>query len=111
MTAYKKVLIGRTLTKGLGAGGDPAMGAKAAEVDRNLLEAVFNRHTACVPVLRYGRRNRYRRNISRSPDSKGAGRNSGCMVTYPFDLERVRKVKAEEGIQQAKEVLRQRNNP
>ncbi len=28
------------------------------------------------------------------------------MVTYPFDLERVRKVKAEEGIQKLKEVLR-----
>src|SRR5271167_2182070 len=27
----KKILIGKTLTRGLGAGGDPNMGAKAAE--------------------------------------------------------------------------------
>jgi cell division protein FtsZ len=38
----KKVLIGRSITRGLGAGGDPSIGAKAAEVDRQLIENVFN---------------------------------------------------------------------
>ncbi len=38
----KKVLIGKTITRGLGAGGDPKVGEKAAEVDRGLIEDVFN---------------------------------------------------------------------
>ena len=33
-----KVLIGRSITKGLGAGGYPDLGAKSAEVDRPLIE-------------------------------------------------------------------------
>ena len=43
----KKVLIGRTITRGLGAGGDPKIGEKAAEVDRQLIEE------ACTIVLLY----------------------------------------------------------
>src|SRR5208283_1214477 len=38
----KKVLIGKTITNGLGAGGDPQLGAKAAEVDRGALEQIFS---------------------------------------------------------------------
>ena len=34
----KKILIGKTITKGLGAGGYPDTGCKAAEMDRPLLE-------------------------------------------------------------------------
>src|SRR5512137_686594 len=34
----KKVLIGRSVTKGLGAGGYPDVGCKSAEVDRPLIE-------------------------------------------------------------------------
>ncbi|MDE1855405.1 MAG: cell division protein FtsZ [Candidatus Micrarchaeota archaeon] len=96
----KKVLIGKTITKGLGAGGDPSIGLKAAEVDRQVLEEVLANSqlvflcagmgggtgTGAAPVI--------------AQIAKEAGAIVVAMVTYPFDLERVRKVKAEEGIQQ-----------
>lgn len=96
----KKVLIGKTITKGLGAGGDPTIGLKAAEVDRQVLEEVLANSqlvflcagmgggtgTGAAPVI--------------AQIAKEAGAIVVAMVTYPFDLERVRKVKAEEGIQQ-----------
>jgi cell division protein FtsZ len=95
----KKILIGKGLTKGLGAGGDPTVGTKAAEVDRPLLESAFagaqlvflcageggGTGTGALPVA--------------AQIAKEQGAIVISMVTYPFDLERVRKVKAEEGIQ------------
>ena len=95
----RKILIGKSMTKGLGAGGDPMVGAKAAEVDRALLEGAFNgaqlvflcsgmgggTGTGAMPVA--------------AQIAKEQGAIVISMVTYPFDLERVRKVKAEEGIQ------------
>lgn len=96
----KKILIGKTITRGLGAGGDPSVGAKAAEVDRQQLEEVLSgaqlvflcagmgggTGTGALPVI--------------AQIAKDQGAIVVAMVTYPFDLERVRKVKAEEGIQQ-----------
>ncbi|MGB9672327.1 MAG: cell division protein FtsZ, partial [Candidatus Norongarragalinales archaeon] len=38
----KKVLIGKSVTKGLGAGGFPEVGAKCAEVDRAAIEQILN---------------------------------------------------------------------
>jgi cell division protein FtsZ len=95
----KKILIGKSITKGLGAGGDPEIGAKAAEVDRSQLEEVLygaqlvflcagmggGSGTGAMPVI--------------AQIAKEQGAIVVSMVTYPFDLERVRKVKAEEGIQ------------
>ena len=96
----KKMLIGKTITRGLGAGGDPSIGMKAAEVDRQALEEMLSgahlvflcagmgggTGTGAAPVI--------------AQIAKEAGAIVVAMVTYPFDLERVRKVKAEEGIQQ-----------
>ena len=95
----KKVLIGKSLTRGLGAGGTPEVGAKAAEADRQAIEEVINgaqlvflcagmgggTGTGAMPVV--------------AQIAKEQGAIVVAMVTYPFDLERVRKVKAEEGIQ------------
>ncbi|MFN5560448.1 MAG: cell division protein FtsZ, partial [Opitutaceae bacterium] len=36
----EKILIGATVTRGLGAGGDPELGREAAETDREKLQAV-----------------------------------------------------------------------
>ncbi len=94
----KKVLIGKAMTRGLGAGGAPEVGAKAAEADRQLLEEVLSgaqlvflcagmgggTGTGAIPVI--------------AQIAKEQGAIVVAMVTYPFDLERVRKVKAEEGI-------------
>ncbi len=95
----RKILIGKTITKGLGAGGDMTVGMKAAEVDRQILEEVLSgaqlvficggmgggTGTGAAPVI--------------AQIAKEQGAIVVAMVTYPFDLERVRKVKAEEGIQ------------
>ena len=37
-----KILIGKSVTRGLGAGGYPEIGAKAAEVSRNALEEILD---------------------------------------------------------------------
>ncbi len=39
--ADKRVLIGRSITRGLGAGGYPEIGRKAAELARNVLEELL----------------------------------------------------------------------
>ncbi len=96
----KKVMIGKSITRGLGAGGDPSIGKKAAEVDRALIEKEFQdaqlvflcggmgggTATGALPVA--------------AQIAKDQGAIVISMVTYPFNLERVRKVKAEEGIQE-----------
>ena len=95
----KKILIGKSITRGLGAGGAPDIGAKSAEVDRQQLEeALYGAQlvflcagmgggtgTGAMPVV--------------AQIAKEQGAIVVSMVTYPFDLERVRKVKADEGIQ------------
>ncbi len=100
----KKVLIGRSITKGLGAGGYPETGTKAAEVDRGLLEKVVdNAHlvficagmgggtgTGASPVI--------------AQIAKEQGAITIAMVTYPFNLERARRVKADVGIGELKKV-------
>ncbi|MDO8340057.1 MAG: cell division protein FtsZ [Candidatus Burarchaeum sp.] len=93
-----KVLIGKSITRGLGAGGYPEIGAKAAEVDRALIEKelkdahlVFlcagmggGTGTGSAPVI--------------AQIAKEQGAITVAMVTYPFNLERARRVKADEGI-------------
>ncbi|MEM3227457.1 MAG: cell division protein FtsZ [Candidatus Micrarchaeaceae archaeon] len=95
----KKVLIGKTITKGLGAGGDPKIGEKAAEVDRQSLEDVFKGSQLVFLCAGMGGGT----GTGAAPIAAQIAREQGAivisMVTYPFDLERVRKVKAEEGIQ------------
>ncbi|MGC8478366.1 MAG: cell division protein FtsZ [Candidatus Micrarchaeia archaeon] len=95
----KKVLIGKTITKGLGAGGDPKIGEKAAEVDRQALEDVFSGAQLVFLCAGMGGGT----GTGSAPIAAQIAREQGAivisMVTYPFDLERVRKVKAEEGIQ------------
>jgi cell division protein FtsZ len=100
----KKVLIGKTLTKGLGAGGYPEIGTKAAEIDRPLLEKELSgahlvflcagmgggTGTGAAPVI--------------AEIAKEQGAITVAMVTYPFNLERARRVKADEGIMKLRKV-------
>ncbi len=95
----KKILIGRSLTRGLGAGGAPEVGAKAAEVDRPLLEAVFNDTQLVFLCCGMGGGTGTGAITVAAQIAKEQGAIVVAFVTYPFDLERVRKVKAEEGIQ------------
>jgi cell division protein FtsZ len=94
-----KILIGKSVTRGLGAGGYPEIGAKAAEVSRNALEEVLagvdmlfisagmggGTGTGAAPVI--------------AEIAKEQGAIVIAIVTYPFALEKARLSKAEEGIE------------
>lgn len=98
----KKILIGKSVTKGLGAGGYADVGTKCAEVDRPLIEKelegahlVFicagmggGTGTGAAPVV--------------ASIAKEQGAIVVSMVTYPFALERARKKRADEGISKLK---------
>jgi cell division protein FtsZ len=98
----KKVLIGASITKGLGAGGYPEIGAKAADVSRDALEKMLEgadlvfltagmgggTGTGSAPVL--------------AEIAKKQGAITIAVVTYPFALERARLEKADLGIESLK---------
>ncbi len=99
-----KILIGKSVTRGLGAGGYPEVGAKAAEVSRAALEEVLSgvdmlfvstgmgggTGTGAAPII--------------SKIAKEQGAIVIAIVTYPFALEKARLIKAEEGIEALKQV-------
>lgn len=98
-----KILIGKSVTKGLGAGGYPEVGAKCAEVDRPAIEkALEGAHlvficagmgggtgTGAAPVI--------------AEIAKKQGAITVAMVTYPFALERARLEKADWGLDALRE--------
>jgi len=97
--ADKKILIGKSLTRGLGAGGYPETGRKAAELARGTLEEVLKgadlvfitagmgggTGTGAAPVVA---------EIAKQQDAIVVG-----MVSSPFRVERARAIKAEEGLE------------
>ena len=99
-----KILIGKSVTRGLGAGGYPEIGAKAAEVSRQALEEVLNgvdmlflsagmgggTGTGSAPII--------------AEIAKEQGAIVIAIVTYPFALEKARLIKAEEGIEALRQV-------
>ncbi|MBI5332538.1 MAG: cell division protein FtsZ [Candidatus Aenigmarchaeota archaeon] len=101
--AQKKILIGKTLTKGLGAGGFPETGKNAALESKNELKAILQdtdlvfitcglgggTGTGSAPVV--------------AKIAKEAGAIAIAAVTLPFKLEGARIVKAEEGLQKLRE--------
>jgi cell division protein FtsZ len=98
--ADKKILVGKTLTKGLGAGGNPKIGQKAAELARGTLEEVLKdvdlvfvtaglgggTGTGVAPVV--------------AEVAKEQGAIVVGMVSSPFRVERARVFKAEEGLEE-----------
>ena len=93
-----KVLIGKSVTQGMGAGGFVEKGVKAAEASRTALEKVLEgtnllfltagmgggTGTGAAPVI--------------AEIAKQQGAVVCSIVTFPFDLERSRTLKAEDGI-------------
>ncbi len=102
-SANKKILIGKELTRGLGAGGDPKVGAAAAEESRNEIKEVLKdtdllflltglgggTGTGSIPV------------IAKMAKEMGII-VIGC-VTMPFNIERARVDKAEMGLSNLRE--------
>lgn len=96
--ADKKLLVGKSLTRGLGAGGHPDVGKRAAELGRDTLEEVLSgadlvfvtagmgggTGTGVAPVV--------------SEVAKEQGAIAVGMVSTPFHMERARVKKAERGL-------------
>ncbi len=99
----KKLLIGRALTRGLGAGGDASVGAKAAEVDRHMIEEAFNGAQLVFLAAGMGGGTGGGAIHVAAQVAKEQGAIVIAMVTYPFQLERVRMAKAEDAIQRLRD--------
>lgn len=98
MEAHKKVMIGASITKGLGAGGFPEVAEKCAEASREKLREVIGENelvflaagmgggtgTGAAPVV--------------AQIAKEQGAVVVSIVTVPFALERARLKKAEWGL-------------
>jgi len=98
--AHKKMLIGKELTKGLGAGGYPELGQKCAEASKNeIMEAISGYDMIFLAAGMGGGTGG-----GAIPTVAQMAREQGSLVvafvTYPFSLERSRKQKADWGIQQ-----------
>lgn len=99
-----KIMIGAKLTRGLGAGGFPELGEKAAEASRHeLAELLANTHlifltagmgggtgTGSLPVI--------------AEIAREEGAIVVSIVTFPFNLERARLDKARSGIAKLRKV-------
>src|SRR6056297_2842216 len=101
--ADTKILVGKSLTNGLGAGGDPEMGERATEMAQGTIKEVLGEAdlvfvtagmgggtgTGAAPVV--------------SKIAKEQGAIVVGMVSTPFNVERARTVKAEEGLEKLRE--------
>ena len=102
--AKDKILIGKNITKGLGAGGDPDVGERAAESSFDEIEEKMgNPHivfitggmgggtgTGAMPIV--------------AEIAKKAGAITVAIVTMPFSSEKGRLINAKKGVQRLKEV-------
>ncbi|MBI5228672.1 cell division protein FtsZ [Candidatus Micrarchaeota archaeon] len=100
----RKLLIGRSVTKGLGAGGFPEVGAKCAEVDRDALKAELDGAHLVFLCSGMGGGTGTGASPIVAEIAKEQGAIVVAMVTYPFALERARVQKADDGIQRLREV-------
>ena len=101
--ADTKILVGKSLTNGLGAGGDPNMGERATEMAQGTIKEVLGdadlvfvtagmgggTGTGAAPVV--------------SKIAKEQGAIVVGMVSTPFNVERARTVKAEEGLERLRD--------
>ncbi|HDM36531.1 MAG TPA: cell division protein FtsZ [Candidatus Syntrophoarchaeum butanivorans] len=98
--ADKKVLIGKTLTRGLGAGGFPDIGRKAAEIARGTLEEIL----ADVDMIFITAGMGGGTGTGSAPIVADVAKKMGAivigMVSTPFNAERARRLKAEEGLEE-----------
>ncbi|MBI5228623.1 cell division protein FtsZ [Candidatus Micrarchaeota archaeon] len=95
----KKILIGASITRGLGAGGYPEIGAKAADVSRDALEKLMDGADLLFLTAGMGGGT----GTGSSPIIAELARKQGAIVisivTYPFALERARLEKADAGLE------------
>ncbi|MFA7694307.1 MAG: cell division protein FtsZ [Methanoregula sp.] len=97
--ADKRVLIGKSLTRGLGAGGYPDVGKRAAEMARPTLEALLESADLVFITAGMGGGT----GTGSAPVVAQIAKEQGAivvgMVSYPFQVEKARLIRAEEGLE------------
>jgi cell division protein FtsZ len=97
--ADKRILIGKSLTKGLGAGGYPDVGKRAAEMARPTLEAVLESANLVFITAGMGGGT----GTGSAPVVASIAKDQGAIVvsivSYPFQVEKARLIRAEEGLE------------
>ena len=97
--ADKRVLIGKSLTKGLGAGGYPDVGKRAAEMARPTLEALLDSADLVFITAGMGGGT----GTGSAPVVAQIAKDQGAivvgMVCYPFQVEKARLLRAEDGLE------------
>ncbi|MCK4812235.1 MAG: cell division protein FtsZ, partial [Methanosarcinales archaeon] len=98
--ADKKVLVGKSITRGLGAGGDPDVGRRAAELARGTLTEMLTDADLVFVTAGMGGGT----GTGVAPVVADIAKENGAivvgMVSTPFHVERARTIKAEKGIQE-----------
>ncbi len=97
-SANRKILVGRDLTKGLGAGGHPEKGARSAEENRAELRELFKDADMVFITCGLGGGT----GTGAAPVLAEIAQKEGCIVigtaTMPFEIEGARMSKAEDGL-------------
>ena len=100
VSAHKKLLLGKQITRGLGAGGFPEIGAKAAEASKEEIRKAITGNNMLFIAAGMGGGT----GAGSAPIIADIAREEGMLVvafvTYPFALERSRKNKADWSIGQ-----------
>ncbi len=102
--ADKKILIGKELTKGLGAGGFPEIGRKAAEESRNEIKEAIEGVDLLFAIAGLGKGTGTGSIPVVCEIAKSMGALVIAVVTMPFKIEGARVAKAEEGLAALREV-------
>ena len=97
--ADTKILVGKSLTNGLGAGGDPSMGERATEMAQGTIKEVIGDADLVFVTAGMGGGT----GTGAAPVCAKIAKEQGAivvgMVSTPFNVERARTVKAEEGLE------------
>jgi len=101
--ADKKILLGREFTKGLGAGGEPEIGRKAAEESKNELRDLLKDANMVFLITGLGGGT----GTGATPVIAKIAKEQGALVisaaTLPFKIEGARIAKAEDGLYQLRQ--------
>ena len=96
--ADKKILIGKTLTRGLGAGGFPEIGRRAAQESSREIEELLTDADLVFVCAGMGGGTGTGSSSVVAELAKKQGAVVTCMVSTPFNVERARLIKADEGL-------------
>lgn len=103
ISCEKKVLIGKSLTRGLGAGGSPEVGRKAAELNKEELRKLLEGKNFVFLTAGMGGGTGTGASPVVAEVAKEAGAIVVAMVSFPFEAERIRRKRAAEGIEKLRD--------